>query len=245
MNVKPKYKNTLEKYSNGVKSSISFDTDSPFTDLFKSIVRINSDCNFLLTFSVETEISKHVDGLHPIVMIGKGGKVDIDKASSELLFICDENFYRRSKEFHENEKVNLRKLEAFKKAGIDVYASHLSSSIGDGLLKNVDFSIQVMNYTKSIYVLLNKRMKRDTRIINAFLKDASANDIQSYCLKEDRITVAYELCKKYPLYESQLSAKLKERIGAMGLVEYVEKSKLKNSLSKEMDKKPEVKRMKI
>lgn len=80
------------------------------------------------------------------------------------------------------------------------------------------------------------KLLRDKDIIIMFLSYSGSFEYFHKIRKDNRITVAYEICKIFPLYEIKIGNQLKSKIGNMRLIEYVERNNLKKRLHRELPK---------
>lgn len=224
------YKNTLEIEQGDQKAVLNFYSTFALNRIIENIIVENDGMKIKLT-SFDSDVSDVV----PFVIEGSHGVATSENDEyTYYKYLNSHRIWDIPTSFKGNKEFFLERARTMS-AKFSV-----ASDIGDAsesLQNDVDFILELMKFNYRVYMYTPRVIRRNILIIEEFLKVAKQHEIGGHCPMEDRITVAYELCKKYPLYESKLSEGLKKKIGSMSIVEYVEKRNLKNSLQKELPKK--------
>lgn len=124
--------------------------------------------------------------------------------------------------------------------------------MSEELKNDIDFAKQLIPLHGGYAHWFSANVRKDKEVIKLILKHCEPSQWIpggyncKILAKENRLEVAYEIIKEFPEYEQLLGATIKKKIGSMGLVEYIEKKNLQNSLKKNLtkDNKPAM-RMKI
>ena len=86
-----------------------------------------------------------------------------------------------------------------------------------------------------------KFIRNDKEVIKIFfsrvIEEKHLNNllfIKGVLLPENRIKVAYEICKEWPQYEECIGSTLRRKLGGKSVVQYVESAKLKRKLDRKL-----------
>lgn len=124
----------------------------------------------------------------------------------------------------------------------------------DTLAGDKNFASQLVRLFPSSLWYFSNNVKKDVEVIKSFIHgcfvpgyyNQSSGMMRNYLGVENRITVAYEVCKLYPQYEQRFGAALRRKLNGQDIVKYVETQNLFKKLNKEVPKRVEVtKRKKI
>lgn len=119
-------------------------------------------------------------------------------------------------------------------------------------MKDKRLAGQLVSLVPNAIYYFSEAVKREKEVILSFMEGCSTQPyykypgLFGYLRAENRITVAYEVCKTYPQYQDRFGAGLRRKLNGMDIVKYVETRALYKKLEKEVPKKSETtRRLKI